>query len=32
MSQAATADLVEGPGIDMRNLIWVALALAGWAP
>ena len=28
MSQAATADLVEGPGIDLRNLIWVALAFA----
>ena len=26
MSQAATAELVEGPGIDLRNLIWVALA------
>ena len=26
MSQAATAELVEGPGIDLRNLVWVALA------
>ncbi len=28
MSQAATADLIDGPGIDLRNLVWVALAFA----
>jgi uncharacterized membrane protein len=28
MSQAATAGAIEVPGIDLRNLIWVALAFA----